>query len=205
MIETKEKELKSEIVNYERRSLEEKRASFERFSRLLMENIETEIAEKILKIISDNFEYFLSCPGSKNKHQPWEGGFIDHLEQLLRYAFKNFNQEEVDNLPEHERYTKTDLAIVIFLHDIEKVGKYTNFNIKIRNEYSMQFKSEIDAIEKLGKDWKEGVFFTTLNNGNVYVFSDKELFAERIGIKLNVKHRIALHYVHGENYGTYHK
>jgi hypothetical protein len=130
---------------------------------------------------------------------------MDHLEQLLRYAFKNFNQDEIDSLPEHERFTKTDLAIVVFLHDIEKVGKYTDYNFKVKNEYSMQFKSEEEAMEKLGKAWKENIFFIKLENGNIYIFSDKENFAESVGIKLDVKHRIALHYVHGENYGTYHK
>ncbi len=205
MSEIKTIEQRSEIGNYERRTKEHKTASWERFSDLLIKNIDRQIAETILNIIRQDWDNFMSCPGSKNKHQPWEGGFIDHYEQLLRYAFRNYNSEEIMQLPEHERYTKTDLAIVAFLHDIEKIGKYTGSKIEIVYEYSGFYISEYAAEKDLGKDWKEKRKTVKMEDGGIYVFSDKEYFAQERGLFLEIKHRIALHYVHGENYGTYNK
>jgi hypothetical protein len=55
------------------------------------------------------------------KHQAWEGGYVDHLQETMNIGidlYKTFSQRR------DLTFTLSDLFIVLFLHDLEKPFKY---------------------------------------------------------------------------------
>lgn len=59
--------------------------------------------------------------GSRSKHQAWEGGYKDHLEQCLEIAdhlYRHYNR----SLP----FTMGSVVIVLLFHDMEKIWRYTD-------------------------------------------------------------------------------
>ena len=76
------------------------------------------------------WEYFqTSCSkakGSSHNHQNWEGGYFDHIQEIMDFAYKlYFSISQDRELP----FTLSDAMLILFLHDIEKPIKYgTNIN-----------------------------------------------------------------------------
>lgn len=69
--------------------------------------------------------FFFNCinaKGSSHNHQAWSGGYFDHISEVFEISGKLLNAFKDRNLP----FTKSDVLIVLFLHDIEKPIKYSN-------------------------------------------------------------------------------
>lgn len=64
---------------------------------------------------------FTKAPGSKVKHQAWEGGYTQHLCQTM--ALAEFLYEPIKNIGGVD-FSLSDAILVLFLHDLEKPFKY---------------------------------------------------------------------------------
>lgn len=93
----------------------------------------------------EHLELINASRGSNCKHQAWEGGYRDHLEQCMEIA-----EKICDFCPE---ISLQSVFIVIYFHDIEKIWKYTiglpeNFdknywyNCILPDKYNINFTAE---------------------------------------------------------------
>jgi len=85
------------------------------------------------------------APGSKSKHQAWRGGYVDHLEETMSFAV------DIYYLMERERkmsFSLSDAILVLFLHDIEKIFKYTrHFTYRFDNRKDEEaYKAELISL-----------------------------------------------------------
>lgn len=72
--------------------------------------------------IAKNRRLFDSSKGSAIKHQPWIGGYRDHISEVMHIALVTYRAlEDIRPLP----FTLSDALFACFLHDIEKVWKHT--------------------------------------------------------------------------------
>ncbi|MDQ5929544.1 MAG: hypothetical protein QG594_1323, partial [Bacteroidota bacterium] len=65
-------------------------------------------------------DIFVRAPGSKVKHQAWEGGYILHLRQCM--ALAEFLYEPMKRVGGID-FSLSDAILVLFLHDLEKPFK----------------------------------------------------------------------------------
>lgn|SRR5574343_249258 len=77
--------------------------------------------ERCLELFWAYKDFFLVAPGSKVKHQAWEGGYIHHLEQVM--ALAEFKYQAYSKLKKLD-FSLSDAILVVFLHDLEKPFKY---------------------------------------------------------------------------------
>ena len=72
--------------------------------------------------IAENERLFNSSKGSATKHQPWEGGYRDHITEVMRIAVVTYQGlESIRPLP----FSLSHALVGCFLHDVEKVWKHT--------------------------------------------------------------------------------
>lgn len=74
-----------------------------------------------LRILADNRKLFQTVQGSTNNHQAWEGGYFDHVQEIMNIATVLYI--EFGSLREL-KFSLSDLLLVLYLHDIEKPWKY---------------------------------------------------------------------------------
>jgi hypothetical protein len=61
------------------------------------------------------------APGSTHNHQAWDGGYLDHVAEIMNIATRLYPALHlVRPLP----FTLGDVYLVLFLHDLEKPWKY---------------------------------------------------------------------------------
>lgn len=73
------------------------------------------------KLFAHIKEKFPITPGSSHNHQAWEGGYIDHIAEVMNYALMYYGTLiDLRPLP----FSLSDALLVLFLHDIEKPWKY---------------------------------------------------------------------------------
>ncbi len=83
------------------------------------------------RLLEDHKEKIISSPGSKRKHQAWEGGYVDHLTETMQFA------TDLYELYAEERgyhFTLSDALLTLLLHDIEKPFKYIGGRLDLINE-----------------------------------------------------------------------
>lgn len=74
------------------------------------------------RILKDHRERFTVAPGSKQKHQAWAGGYLDHVTDAM-----NIGSAMYDLWSSTGRdlgFERSDVLLILFLHDIEKPFKY---------------------------------------------------------------------------------
>jgi hypothetical protein len=97
------------------------KSKYDTIKEILNANMHSIDAEKCLEIFKDNVDRFLVAPGSKTKHQAWDGGYLDHLIEVMRIAIKMY--DTLDKVrPLH--FSLSDVLLVLFLHDLEKPFRY---------------------------------------------------------------------------------
>lgn len=75
-----------------------------------------------LHFIEKHERLFNTSKGSAVKHQPWPGGYRDHITEVMQIAFVTYEGlERIRPLP----FTMSDALVGCFLHDIEKIWKHT--------------------------------------------------------------------------------
>ena len=92
-----------------------------------------------LSLWNENKDRFQKAPGSLTKHQAWPGGYVGHLEEVMNFGYKLFNQ--MDSMRKLD-FTLSDIMLVLFLHDLEKPFRYvepkTEFESHEKKEYFIQ-------------------------------------------------------------------
>ncbi len=84
------------------------------------------------RAVRDNRTLFRQAAGSSYNHQPWTGGYWDHVTEamnlwlLLYRAFKSTGR--LSQLEPDERFTRSDGLVVLFWHDIEKPWSFVLYN-----------------------------------------------------------------------------
>lgn len=73
------------------------------------------------KLYADHQEMFEKAAGSKTKHQAWEGGYLDHIRDIMNIAVR-LHTELSDLRP--VPFSLSDSLLILFLHDLEKPWKY---------------------------------------------------------------------------------
>ena len=99
--------------------------------------------EKCLLLLEENLVRFKKSPGSFSKHQAWEGGYIDHLNETIKIAISIY---KVTNTERKHPFSISDVILVLFLHDLEKPFKY------------------IEPKEVFGSDYDKEVFIKNFIN-----------------------------------------
>lgn len=76
------------------------------------------------RIIAENRELFQLAPGSTHNHQDWEGGYWDHVLEVMNLwvlLYETFVATgRLSQLTPEEQFSRADGLLVLFLHDIEK-------------------------------------------------------------------------------------
>lgn len=83
----------------------------------LIDMIERPIKTVIFDIYQSHKDNFKTAPGSEHNHQAWEGGYIDHLVEVMNIARLFYGAM---NDKRKLQFTLSDVLIVLFLHDLEK-------------------------------------------------------------------------------------
>lgn len=86
----------------------------------LIEMIDEPNRSLCLKLYTDNKYIFDTSKGSNTKHQAWEGGYIDHITEVMNISIKQYDMMSFRELP----FSLSDALLVLFLHDLEKPWKY---------------------------------------------------------------------------------
>src|ERR1700712_2558364 len=73
------------------------------------------------RIYDDHRARFEAAPGASKNHQVWPGGYVDHVTEAMNIALQLFDTlNALRPLP----FTKADMLLVLFLHDLEKPFRY---------------------------------------------------------------------------------
>jgi len=92
-----------------------------RIERLLANEVEEPHRTDCLAFIERHEELFDTSKGSATKHQPWPGGYRDHITEVMEIAVVTYKAlETIRPLP----FSLSDALLCCFLHDIEKVWKH---------------------------------------------------------------------------------
>lgn len=99
--------------------------------RELLDLIDVPNKTKCLTLFEDNKGRFEKAPGSLSKHQSWEGGYLDHLEETMNFSADLFN---LMNNKRQLDFSLSDVLLVLFLHDLEKPFRYTEPKIELNSD-----------------------------------------------------------------------
>lgn len=83
--------------------------------------------ECCLQIYQDNKILFDTGKGSACKHQDWEGGYLDHITEIMNIAVVTYSAlNGCRQLP----FSLSDALLTLYLHDIEKPWVYAKDSSK---------------------------------------------------------------------------
>ncbi|MCR4327077.1 MAG: hypothetical protein NUV46_00675 [Nanoarchaeota archaeon] len=74
-----------------------------------------------IKIYLKNKDKFERAKGSSFKHQSWEGGYLDHIREVMNIAALIY---PILNARRKLTFSLSDALLVLYLHDLEKAWKY---------------------------------------------------------------------------------
>lgn len=87
----------------------------------LLEFVEEAHRAHCLAFITEFNDLFDTSKGSAIKHQPWPGGYRDHVTEVMHIAMVTYHAlEQIRPLP----FSLSDALFCCFLHDIEKIWKH---------------------------------------------------------------------------------
>lgn len=78
--------------------------------------------EKLIEIYGKYQNIFHYASGSSHNHQAWEGGYADHIAEILRINEATYQALEANLRP--LPFTKDSALIALFFHDMEKPFRY---------------------------------------------------------------------------------
>lgn len=141
----------------------------------LIEMIDEPNRGRCLRLMGDNRELMMKSWGSKNKHQAWEGGYLEHVVETMNLA--RLYYDSLSSTGRRLPFSLSDSLLVLFLHDIEKPWKQfhndqfrlqdargvkdenviMNFRKRIAGEYNFELTEEhwnaIKYVEGEGDDY----------------------------------------------------
>ena len=93
----------------------------------LMQMIDKQQRAPLQRLLDENKARIASAPGSTHNHQAWDGGYLDHVIEGMNTGVQLYRLMEsigrMSQLRSYEQFSLSDVLIVIFLHDIEKVWR----------------------------------------------------------------------------------
>lgn len=100
------------------------------------------------KLLNDNMPLFSKARGSSHNHQAWEGGYLDHITEVMNIAIAFYSI-----LASRRKliFSLSDALLVLFLHDLEKPWRYyTNEKgiCEISKELADKEKTAIPFVEQ---------------------------------------------------------
>ena len=91
-------------------------------------------------LLETNYDLFSKARGSTHNHQAWEGGYLDHLTEIMNIAVLLYTPlHEARPLP----FSLSDALLVNYLHDVEKPWR-----IQKNKQGEYQSKPELQDKEK---------------------------------------------------------
>jgi hypothetical protein len=120
------------------------------------------------RIRADFSPQFNLIPGSSYNHQTWQGGYRDHIEEIMNVACILY-----DSLSKRRplKFSLSEGLFVLFLHDMDKLHRYEVVNGHVIRKY----------------DYAKG-----------FIEKTKLLLKKSYAYVLSPKEANALEYVHGE-------
>ncbi len=90
--------------------------------RTLICRIDEPNAGRCLAFHDENAERLSRSWGSSHNHQAWEGGYLDHVREVMNLAVLLYSMLQIIGRP--LPFSLSDALLVLFLHDAEKPWKY---------------------------------------------------------------------------------
>lgn len=114
----------------------------------ILNSLQDSRAEGIKRFHSDHKELIHKAPGSAGNHQAWEGGYADHIAEVMRIVSHMYR-----SLSNYRPlgFSLESALIVLYFHDVEKIWKYTSqvdidkrsfYNETLKREYHIEFDEE---------------------------------------------------------------
>jgi len=97
----------------------------------LIELIDDPNRQYCTDLYNDYAPQFITAPGSLAKHQAWEGGYLHHVEETMNIAVDLYTLYKKNR---GYKFSLSDALVVLFLHDIEKLFKYTGLRNDLDSE-----------------------------------------------------------------------
>jgi hypothetical protein len=86
----------------------------------LLDVVEPVNRKKCYQLLIDNMARFEKAKGSSYNHQAWEGGYLDHIREVMSISLTLYSAlNSMRPLP----FSINDAVLVLFLHDLEKPWK----------------------------------------------------------------------------------
>ncbi len=144
----------------------------------LLDMIEEPNQTTCRKLLDENQEIFLIARGSSHNHQAWEGGYLDHITEIMNIAVLLYPAlNSARPLP----FSLSDSLLVLFLHDLEKPWRF-------RKKSNGEWESVPGLADKEKQVWpfvqqkiKEYGFVLTEDhwNGIQYVEGEKSDYSQK--------------------------
>lgn len=142
----------------------------------LLKLIDTPNTEPCRRLYVDNLFLFSQVQGSTNNHQAWQGGYHDHVQEVMNIAYQLF---WTLNNCRPLQFTLSDLLLVVFLHDIEKPWKYEFRDGELHHRPGMETKADHQAY-RLKKLAEYGITLTPeQENGLEYAEGEINNYSSR--------------------------
>jgi hypothetical protein len=114
----------------------------------LLEMIPEPMRDKLQLLWGANCNRFIEARGSSHNHQAWDGGYLDHIREVMNIAVVLYQTFKILRpLP----FTLADALTVLFLHDVEKPWKHEfhltkserpGFRQKMLGQYGIELTEE---------------------------------------------------------------
>lgn len=142
--------------------------------RSLLSRMSRDQAAACKRFLEANEELLATAAGSTGNHQSWPGGYLGHIEEVLKLAIVFYKAiTEFRELP----FSLGDAMFVLFLHDIEKPWRIVGEPGSYRSAFP---KSESHAFQmsKLAEYGFDKLMDEEMNNALKYVEGEKDDYTQ---------------------------
>jgi hypothetical protein len=117
---------------------------------LLKQIKSNELQEKLIKIYTENESAIRYFPASISHHHCWEGGYYDHISQVIVISVTLFDM--MSKIKKFD-FTKDDVILVAFAHDFDKLHRYekTKDSWKIKKGINWDYRSDFPNCDESAK------------------------------------------------------
>jgi len=107
----------------------------------MIEMIDDTYRPAIRSLTGDIQDNAVVMPGSTSNHQAWVGGYLDHVVEAMNVGVALYSlfysTGRLAHLEPQERFSLSDILLVVYLHDLEKA-----FRIELDNNGQPRLDSE---------------------------------------------------------------
>jgi hypothetical protein len=93
-----------------------------------------------IRLYGENRQRLMTARGSTHNHQTWNGGYFDHVQEVMNYAVLFYGAEASTGRP--IPFTLEDALLALFLHDLEKPWRFELVDGEWRNSGTMKSKAD---------------------------------------------------------------